>query len=278
MSLHFAVNVPNFGDYADPGLVVELALSAEASGWDGFFVWDHINAAGEPDSPIADPWVLLTAVAVSTERIRIGTMVTPVARRRPWKLARETVTLDRLSNGRLILGVGLGFPPEEEFAAFGEDADDRRRADKLDEGLDVLAGLWSGEPVDHRGEHYAVSGVRFLPTPRQHPRIPVWVAAMYPHQRPLRRAARWDGLVPMHEANMFPTADEVRQMVEVVRSHRQDAAPFDVNVPLLTTDDRAAASDLAREYEAAGATWLQVGAWTLDELRTRITEGPPRPT
>jgi alkanesulfonate monooxygenase SsuD/methylene tetrahydromethanopterin reductase-like flavin-dependent oxidoreductase (luciferase family) len=273
--MRFAINVPNFGDYADPRVTAELAVSAEQAGWDGFFVWDHINAASEPTSPLADPWVLLTAVALATKRVRIGTMVTPLARRRPWKLARETVTIDRLCEGRLVLGVGLGFPPDREFTAFGEESDARRRAEKLDEGLEVLSGLWSGETLDFHGKHYAVAGVRFLPTPVQRPRIPVWVATMYPHRRPLRRAARWDGLVPMHATNMFPTPDEVHDMVTLALSHRRDDAPFEVNVPLVLTAGRADAEQLARDYQAAGATWLLVGAWTIDELRTRIAAGPP---
>ncbi|HEX6257665.1 MAG TPA: LLM class flavin-dependent oxidoreductase [Euzebyales bacterium] len=273
--MRFAINVPNFGDYADPRVTVELAVSAEEAGWDGFFVWDHINATSEPDSPLADPWVLLTAVALATRRVRIGTMVTPVARRRPWKLARETVTIDRLCGGRLILGVGLGFPPDLEFTAFGEESDSSRRADKLDEGLEILAGLWSGETLDFDGAHYSVSGVRFLPTPIQRPRIPVWVATMYPHRRPLHRAARWDGLVPMHETNMFLTPAEVSEMVSFTLTHRREATPFEVNVPCVLADDAAGAQQLARDYQAAGATWLQVGAFTIDQLRARIAAGPP---
>lgn len=189
---------------------------------------------------MADPWVLLTAVALATERIRIGTMVTPVARRRRWKLARETVTVDRLSGGRLILGVGLGFPPDLDFAAFGEESDDRHRAEKLDEGLDVLTGLWSGEPFSYSGEHYQVLDAQFLPTPVQTPRIPIWVAQMYPYRGPLRRAARWDGLVPMHETDMFPTPQQVDEVVSFVRSVRTDDAPFDV-APDRSLDDRGAA-------------------------------------
>jgi alkanesulfonate monooxygenase SsuD/methylene tetrahydromethanopterin reductase-like flavin-dependent oxidoreductase (luciferase family) len=225
---------------------------------------------------MADPWVLLTAITVATERIRIGTMVTPVARRRPWKLARETVTIDRLSEGRLILGVGLGFPPDLEFAALGEDPDDRRRAEKLDEGLDVLAGLWSGETFSFTGNHYTINDVQFLPTPVQQPRIPIWVAQMYPHRRPLRRAARWDGLVPMHETETFPTPAQVDEVVSVARSYRTaDDGPFDVNVPALLTPDRSGTRQLVRDYESAGATWLQVSAWTLDDLRALIAAGPP---
>ena len=273
--MKFAINVPNFGEYSDPRLTADLAKAAEEAGWDGFFVWDHINAAFEPGSPMADPWVLLTAIVLATERIRIGTMVTPLARRRPWKLARETVTIDRLSGGRLVLGVGLGYPPSMEYAALGEEVDDRLRAEKLDEGLDVLAGLWSGEPFSFEGRHYTVSDVQFLPTPVQRPRIPIWVAQMYGYPRPLERAARWDGLVPMHETDLFPTPALVAEVISTVRAHRSTMDAFDVNVPVLLPSDQTDAHELVRNYEGAGATWLQVGAWTIDELRTQILAGPP---
>lgn len=275
--MKYAISVPNFGDSSDPRLTADLARQAEACGWDGFFVWDHINAAQAPGTAMADPWVLLTAIALATERVRIGTMVTPLARRRPWKVARETVTLDRLSDGRLILGVGLGYPPELEFAALGEESDDRIRAEKLDEGLAVLNGLWSGEPFSFEGAHYTIADTQFLPTPLQQPRIPIWVAQMWPYRRPLRRAARWDGLVPMHETQMFPTPSQVAEVVSDLRSHRESDAPFDVNVPVMLPSDRSEAVDLTEGWERAGATWLQVGAWTLPELRDQIAAGPPRP-
>lgn len=275
MSIKCAINVPNFGEYADPRLTAELARAAEAAGWDGFFVWDHINAVVGQGTPMADPWVLLTTIALATERVRIGTMVTPIPRRRPWKLARETVTIDQLSGGRLILGVGLGFPPAAEFAALGEEPDGRQRAEKLDEGLEVLAGLWSGETFSYAGTHYALSDVQFLPTPIQQPRIPVWVAQMYPHRAPLRRAARWDGLVPMHETDMFPTPAQVDEMVSLALSYRTHDEPFDVNVPVMLPQDRSGTQQLVRDFEAAGATWLQVGAWSIDELRAQIDAGPP---
>ncbi|MEX2229745.1 MAG: TIGR03619 family F420-dependent LLM class oxidoreductase [Dehalococcoidia bacterium] len=276
--MRFAINVPNFGEYFDPRFAGELAADAEAHGWDGFFVWDHINAAYEPGTPLADPWILLAAIALATERIRIGTLVTPLPRRRPWTVARETVTLDHLSRGRLTLGVGLGYPPDLEYAALGEDADDRTRADRLDEGLAVLAGLWSGEPFSYEGEHYRLTDVQFLPKPVQQPRIPIWVAQMWPHRRPLRRAARWDGVVPIDPASpdMIPSVDRVREVAAYVRAHRVSDAPFDVVVPLRVDEDRAATVGRARGYEDAGATWAQVSAWSVEELRARIAAGPPR--
>ena len=274
--MQYAINVPNFGDYADPRLTAELAQDAEQAGWDGFFVWDHVNAAYEPGAPMADPWVVLTAVALATERIRIGTMVTPLPRRRPWKLARETVTLDHLSGGRLVLGVGLGFPPDLEFSALGEDADLQTRAMKLDEGLVVLDGLWSGESFTHHGDHYDLTDVQFTPTPLQKPRIPVWVAQMHPHSGPLKRAARWDGLVPMHETEMLPRPEHVAESVEAIAAMRGTTDGFDVCVPVVLSDDRKGAAGLVADHEFAGATWIMVGAWSLGELRLQIDQGPPQ--
>lgn len=253
------INIPNFGSYADIHRLVELAREAEASGWDGFFLWDHLN---EPPQAMLDAWVALAAIAAGTERIRIGTMVTPVARRRPWKLAREAVSVDHLSRGRLILGVGLGGMPYEEHTRFGEDADDRVRARRLDEGLDILAGLWSGEPFSYEGEEYQISEAAFQPRPVQQPRIPVWVAGYWPNKRPFRRAARWDGLVPVKApatpAGMPPllTPEDLPEVLDYTLRHRESDAPFDVAMSAFMPPDPAKARDLADSYAAAGATWL----------------------
>jgi alkanesulfonate monooxygenase SsuD/methylene tetrahydromethanopterin reductase-like flavin-dependent oxidoreductase (luciferase family) len=163
--MRYGINLPPFGDFSVVGALVELAREAEAAGWDGFFLWDHVIF--DPSwHPIADPWIALTAVALSTQRLRFGTMVTPLARRRPWQLARQTATLDRLSGGRLILGVGLGDPVQWDFGFFGEEVDARLRAQRLDEGLEIVTGLWRGEPFAYLGEQYRLEEVRFLPTPR----------------------------------------------------------------------------------------------------------------
>ncbi|MBV9856552.1 MAG: LLM class flavin-dependent oxidoreductase, partial [Streptosporangiaceae bacterium] len=190
--MRFAINVPNFGDFADPGTFAELARRTEASGWDGLFVWDHVVHHKDVRRDIADPWILLTAAALATSRIRLGTMITPVARRRVSKLAREVTTLDRLSGGRMVLGAGLGAPLEDEYATFGEPSEPRVVAARLDEGLTALDLLWSGEPVSFRGEHVVVDGVTFRPVPVQRPRVPVWVGGYWPNKAPMRRAARWD--------------------------------------------------------------------------------------
>jgi alkanesulfonate monooxygenase SsuD/methylene tetrahydromethanopterin reductase-like flavin-dependent oxidoreductase (luciferase family) len=219
-----------FDELAEPGLVAELAASAEARGWDGFFVWDHV-AYREPVRALADPWVTLAAVATATERVRIGALVTPLPRRRPHQLARETVTLDRLSGGRLVFGVGIGSDRTGEFDPdrFGEEGDPRKRAQLLDDGLERLCAYWEGE---------------FEPPPIQQPRIPVWVAARWPHRRPLRRAARWDGLFPID----LPEPDALAEYAAEVEELRGSLDGYELVV------GNPAGTDPA-PWEAAGATW-----------------------
>jgi cytochrome P450 len=272
--MKYGISVPNFGSYGDVRVLAELAREAEAAGWDGFFVWDHVESGGAPGAPMCDPWIALAAVALATKRIRIGPMVTPVPRRRPWKLARETATLDRLSGGRVTLGVGLGFPPAE-YSTFGEDADLRVRAAKLDEGLAVLAGLWSGRRFRHEGRHFRVGETTFAPQPVQSPRIPIWVAAMWPNLAPVRRAARWDGVVPIH-ADITPLSSrEVREILACVRAHRTGDGPFDVVLSGESSGDMPhVLQEPLRAYEEAGATWwLEVLTdWRgpLDAMRDQI--------
>ena len=273
--MNFGVFVPNFGDYYDPRTLAELAHEAEASGWDGFFIMDHMSL-GRSDR-FADPWVALAAIAVHTERIRIGPMVTPLPRRRPWKLARETVSLDHLSNGRLILGVGSGSPRDTEFESFGEDGDLKVRARKLDEGLDVLTGLWSGEPFSYQSEHYRLEETVFLPKPVQSPRIPVWVAGTWPHKAPLRRAERWDGYFPERT-----TPTDIHAVVAHVDRYRPRGSVFDVAFGnRLRADQSAELADVVAAYAEAGLTWwmqrLGPTFGTFGESRARIQQGPPGP-
>jgi alkanesulfonate monooxygenase SsuD/methylene tetrahydromethanopterin reductase-like flavin-dependent oxidoreductase (luciferase family) len=223
-----AIFVAPFEELADPRIVARLAAEAEAAGWDGFFLWDHIRHAA-PVRAVADVWVALAAVASATSRVRIGPMVTPLSRRRVHKLARETVTLDLLSSGRLTLGVGLGARGTGELEPFGEVTDARERAKLLDQGLEDLTRYWSGE---------------FEPVPVQQPRIPVWVAAEWPHRRPVQRAARWDGLFPIR----LPGPGALAELAAEVRAVRPPDAPFDFAVDVPPGDDPA-------PWEAAGATW-----------------------
>ncbi|HVL05073.1 MAG TPA: LLM class flavin-dependent oxidoreductase [Acidimicrobiales bacterium] len=264
--MQWAVSVPNFAEPAD---LVDLGVAAEAAGWDGVFYWDHLYAGPAAPLPVADPWIVLGALAARTSRIRLGPMVTPLPRRRPQKVAREAVTLDRLAGGRLVLGVGLG-NPMEEFSAFGDDAARPVLGDRLDEALDVVTGLWRGTPFDYEGRHYTVRAAQFLPAAA----IPVWVAGTTPHRRPLRRAARFDGLVlatVTPERGIDPvTPDLLSAAVEEVRRRRGRLAGFDVAVlcPAVPTSEEVAA------YAGSGATWLMVTGW-LDGLPGLIAGGPP---
>lgn len=273
--MRHAVFLPVFGELAEPRVVADLAAEAEARGWDGVFVWDHMLYRA-PVTDVADPWVTLAAMACATSRVRIGPMVTPLPRRRPQKLARETVSVDRLSGGRLVLGAGLGGDPGRELTALGEETDPVERGRLLDEGLDLLVRLWSGEQVTHEGPRYQADGVRFRPVPAQVPRIPVWLAAVHPHRRPLRRAARFDGLFPIG----LEGPEQLREVLDVVAAERTGLAtpsdgpqaPFDVAV-------QGTADESPAGWEPAGATWWLVRfdpcTVTAAEVRDVIAAGPP---
>jgi alkanesulfonate monooxygenase SsuD/methylene tetrahydromethanopterin reductase-like flavin-dependent oxidoreductase (luciferase family) len=264
--------VPLFGELSDPQVVARVAAEAEEAGWDGVFVWDHIRWS-ESIATAADPWITLAAIATATEQVRLGPMVTPLARRRPTKVARETVTLDRLSGGRLILGVGLGGDqPGGELSRTGEELDARRRADMLDESLAILAAAWSGEPVRHHGEHYTVDDIQFLPRPVQEPGIPVWTSALTRNLRPLRRAARHDGVFVVN----LEDADQLAETIAIVTDLRGDtvsARPFDVVVGTEPGVD-------PEPYVKAGATWwmadLPPESLSLDQVRGIVRDGPLR--
>ncbi|ONF63534.1 LLM class flavin-dependent oxidoreductase [Amycolatopsis keratiniphila] len=266
MTLRSALWLPIFDDLADPVIIARLAAEAEEAGWHGLFVWDHIRWRA-PVRAIADPWITLAAVAAATEKLAFGPMVTPLARRRPVKLARETATLDRLSGGRLILGAGLGSDRfGEEFSRTGDESDDRKRAEMLDESLEILTVAWSGEPVRHHGAHYTVDDIAFLPRPARP--IPVWLAGFPGKTKPMRRAARYDGFFPVN----LPHADEFAEAVETITALREgDETPYDfaIGVP--------AGTDLA-PYERAGATWWMAEfPWddlSVDAVRGVLREGP----
>lgn len=283
--MQYGLYLPNFGAFGDPKTLVSLAIDAEASGWDGFFIWDHIAGF---DNTMADPWVGLAAVAQATKRIRIGTTVTPVPRRRPQKLARETVSLDRLSDGRLVFGVGIG-EGAGEFDNLGEETELITRGQMLDEALEIITRLWSGEPFDHRGRHYRVEGARFRPTPLQQPRIPIWVGGIWPHRKPMRRAAKWDGVIPLFDtSNEAQALDQLVECIDYVHSHRESDGPFDVVYMGITpSDDPVRAGEIVARYAKAGVTWwLESIApyrfdegfdepWDLEALRERVLQGPP---
>lgn len=177
--MKFAIYVPNFDTFGNVQTVVELAQVAEAAGWDGFFLWDHLLPDEDSKAgPVADPWIALTSIASATHHLRLGALVTAFPRRRPWKLARETVTLDHVSKGRLVVGAGIGGDWWREYSAVGEITEPRQHGAMLDEALDVLTQLWTGTAVSYSGKHYSLHETRFLPTPYQSPRIPIWVAGV----------------------------------------------------------------------------------------------------
>ncbi|MFJ5552463.1 LLM class flavin-dependent oxidoreductase [Streptomyces sp. NPDC093225] len=285
--MRFSVNIPNFGDFADARNVATVAAAAERAGWDGLFVWDHVLHRRHQGRPFADPWMLLTAAALATSRIRLGALLTPVPRYRPQQLARQVATLDAVSGGRVVFAAGLGGPVEDEYRSFGDTAEPRLLAERLDEGLDLLARFWSGGPVDHRGTHYEVRDVTLLPATVQRPRPPVWIGGFWPRRAPMRRAARWDGAVPLFETALHghaPDPAEVRELVAYVRTHRTTAPerPFEIVLGGATPTDAAGAKDVIGPLRDAGATWWderqdQNGP-DLDRLTPvlrRVEAGPP---
>lgn len=267
-----ALWLPIFDELADPVAVARLAADAEEAGWHGVFVWDHLRWR-EPVVEVADPWITLAAVAAATERVRLGPMISPIVRRRPAKLARETATLDRLSGGRLTLGVGIGEDRfGRELSATGEELDAKVRAERLDESLEILTAAWSGEIVQHRGAHFTVDGIRFRPRPVQEPGVPVWAAGFPGKIRPMRRAARLDGYFPVN----LEHPDQLAEAVATIKGLREDpAAPYDFAVDFDPSWDPSA-------WAEAGATWLMVGFdpenMRLDTVRGVLRDGPPATT
>lgn len=260
----------------------EFACLAEEARWDGVFLEDYILYYSERPVPVFDPWVTLAAIAMRTKRIRLGITVTPLARRRPWKVARESVTLDHLSKGRLILEVGLGDSHDRSFAGFGEETDAKRRVRMLDEALDVIAGLWSGRKFSYQGEHYQVKEATFLPRPVQRPRIPVWVGGGWPRKRAVERAARWDGacfykVLPDGQHTLMTPAD-VRELKASIAPLRTARTRFDIGVGGVTPGNKPgrARAHLLSLAEAGATWWSEFAPPDSRELRRRIVQGPPR--
>jgi alkanesulfonate monooxygenase SsuD/methylene tetrahydromethanopterin reductase-like flavin-dependent oxidoreductase (luciferase family) len=267
--------------YGNARTAADFAHAAENAGWDGFFVWEPVWGW--------EAWIMLTAAAMRTQRIKLGTMITPLSRMRPWELASKTVTLDHLSHGRVILAVGLG-AIDTGFAEFGEETDRKTRAELLDEGLDIITSLWRGQPFNYDGKHYHIKETKFypLPPPVQQPRIPVWVVGAWPKQKSMRRALRYDGLLPnvMNDDGQHRemTPDDVRAMHDYVIANRSTATPFDIVAEGRTPgDDPDRAAKIVRGWAEAGATWWIEALWgdpnqpvDLDAVLQRIRQGPPR--
>jgi alkanesulfonate monooxygenase SsuD/methylene tetrahydromethanopterin reductase-like flavin-dependent oxidoreductase (luciferase family) len=267
---------PAFGELADPGRVADLAVAAEEAGWSGFFLWDHVLS--RPGLPVADAWITMAAAAAATREIRLGAMVTPLSRRRPWVLAREVATLDRLSGGRLVLGVGLGDDGWKEFSSFGEVTDPRERAALLDDSLEVLRRLLAGGEVAFEGQRLAVHSSPFLPRPVQEP-LPVWVACRWPNRAPLARAARMAGCFPIFPGSPdVPAAADVSAVRdELVARGARDGYDLVIRCVLRGHDPDRRAATLAT-LEASGATWVVEGfdpRVPAAEVEATVAAGPP---
>jgi alkanesulfonate monooxygenase SsuD/methylene tetrahydromethanopterin reductase-like flavin-dependent oxidoreductase (luciferase family) len=282
-----AVVLPNMGLFADPLLLSELGAEAEAAGWEGVFVWDSLTIAMEDPRliPACDPWIALGLIAAKTSRVTIGTMITPLSRRRPWVVAQETATLDQLSGGRVVLPVGLGALDDGAFSRVNEVTDRVERAKRLDESLQILAGVWTGEPFTFHGEHFSVDELTILPGSRQTPRIPVWAVALWPRRKSVGRALRWDGIIPSVERadgkRSDPTPEDIRAITTEIEG--RVGPDFDVIVEIDTSEkERAEAADLVAGYAAAGTTWWLEPVWQsmyefpgeVEPLRARIAQGP----
>lgn len=284
--MHFGFILPT----SAPQACAELAQLAEQSGWDGVFIPDciAIETPTIPPLPAYDPWVTLAAVALNTRRVRLGTMLTALPRRRPWKLAREVMTLDHLSNGRAILAVGIGAAQDDAgFYKVGEPMDLKTRAELLDEGLAVLDGLWHGQPFTFHGRHYHVDAMTLLPRPVQQPRVPLWVVGVWPRSRSLDRALRYDGLVPQKKSEPGQTPgpippDDLLAIRAYIAEHRPGDGPFD----LIAEGETPAASprlaaEHVRPFAEAGATWWLESRWSAGDdwesvVRERLKDGPPK--
>jgi Luciferase-like monooxygenase len=267
--------------HGDARAAADFAFEAEQAGWDGFFVWEPVWGW--------EAWMMLTAAAMCTQRIKLGTMITPVSRMRPWELASKTVTLDHLSNGRVILAVGLG-AIDTGFAAFGEETDRKTRAELLDEGLDIITGLWRGQPFNYDGQHYHIKETAFypLPSPVQQPRIPIWVVGAWPRKKSMQRVLRYDGLLPnvMNDQGQHIHAmpDDIREMKAYIDAHRAATTPFDIIVEGKTPGDNPdRAAEIVRDWAEAGATWWIEAMWgdpdqpiDYKAVRQRIQQGPSR--
>jgi alkanesulfonate monooxygenase SsuD/methylene tetrahydromethanopterin reductase-like flavin-dependent oxidoreductase (luciferase family) len=280
--LRYALSLPNGGVCGDPLFLVDLAQTAEAAGWDAILLEDYLDYQGK-NLPTCDPWVALAAMSMKTQRVLLGTAVTPVARRRPWRLAQEVATVDRLSGGRAVLGVGAGDPRDPTYAMVGEQTDVRTRAAMLDEALTMISALWSGEPLNFTGDHYQVSGLTLHLTPVQRPRVPIWVGGLWPRRATVQRAARWDGALLGFKAGangeeiaMTPT--DVQALVSDIRRLRTMDGYDVIMGGRARNPDEAAELRWIRMMADAGATWWM--EWLppapAHTMRSAVGRGPLR--
>lgn len=258
----------------NPRQLADWAKEAEQTGWDGFFVADLVWGM--------DAWVALGAAALQTNRIRLGTMLTPLPWVKPWKLASETVTLDHLSNGRAILAAGLG-ANDTGAGNYGLETDRKLKAELMDEGLEIVTELWKGKSITYTGSHYTLTPTDFPPPlpPVQQPRIPIWVVGAWPRPKSMERVLRYDGIMPMVSgpngtAQAGPT--EVKAIRQYVDEKRTLTTPFDIVIDGQSSGtDKAAAHVAVQPWIEAGATWWIESLWGKEEAEvlTRLRQGPP---
>jgi alkanesulfonate monooxygenase SsuD/methylene tetrahydromethanopterin reductase-like flavin-dependent oxidoreductase (luciferase family) len=276
--VRFGVFLPPFAEFAEPQRVVTLARRAEDAGWDGLFLWDHMLAA--PGMAVADPWVTMAAVATATSRIRIGALVTPLPRRRPWVLSRQMATLDRLCEGRLVGGIGLGDDGWSEFSAFGEAVDPMVRGEMLDEGLELLQRFLSGNRVQYSGRHYVVDSPPLLPMPRQQP-LPIWGACRWPNRKPLARIAKLQGCFPIYRTDGAPPPPHPGDIVALRTALIDLGAEPDIDIAVrcvLSLEDPAGVPDTVAALGEAGVTWMLEGVppgAPPDHVMAVVSQGPP---
>ena len=283
--MKFGLQLPNLGPFSDIHYLIQLAQEAETAGWDGFFLWDHVAIPQR----MVDTMTVLTAIATVTSRIKLGPMITSPSRRRPWKLARELTTLDQLSDGRIILGVGLG-ESDYDFEHCGEVTSAKIRAQRLDEALTIMDGLWQGDNFSFQGEHFQVRDLHFQPTPIQHPRIPIWVAGWWDNKAPMRRAARWDGVFPLGKSDALSPLDW-QNIISYIQGHRTSTVPLIKVHSGITANDRFTANQQVKPFAEVGVDWwledispVRLGyklgeewvePWEIEAIVERIQYGPP---
>ena len=275
----YGLYVPNFGSAAHPINLAKAAVAAEKSGWDGFFLWDHLVEWNKP-VPVYETFTSLAAIATNTNKIRIGTSISPLPKYKPWIIARGTVALDHLSNGRLILGVGIGAAESTDYGRFGEIPDNRVLGEKLDESLKIITGLWTGKRFSHRGKHFSVKEAVFRPSPLQKPRIPIWTGGFWPHKAPFKRASKWEGTIPLRAPGRLAESADIKEIAAYVRNRRSGKSDFDIaNIGWTSGVNRARDREKVSRYVDAGTTWWLESLWTKrdkpKEMQARIRRGPP---
>jgi len=270
-TIQYGIYISNFGITSNPNDYLDLAVAAENAGWNGFYIWDHIYA--DNNTPLFDSWSVLSAISAKTKKIRLGTTVTGLARRRPWKVAREVATLDHLSMGRVTLGVGLGV--DEDYKSFGEGT--KHRGEMLDEALDVLTGLLRGEPFSYSGTHYTIDSASFNPSPVQ-TTIPIWIAGEWPNKKPFERAAKFNGVFPLRGGSIEPLdPDDFKEIIDYINKSGDTSKPYDVAHSIISSGDPEQDKRIEK-YIDAGVNWFMEcfypGRGNLEENLERIERGP----